>query len=148
MRYALNLGAGCCALLLLAAPVPAAGKPGRQHATGKHLHAAKGTRTGLASYYGKGLHGKKTAAGEPFDKNELVAAHPSYPLGTVVRVTNLRNGKSLDVRIADRGPTKAHQERGVIIDLSERAATSLGFRRQGKTRVKTEVLEWGGSRRE
>src|SRR5687768_3452140 len=121
MRYALL--AGCCALLLLAAPFAAADKPGRQHATGKQSHAAKGTPVGLASCYGKALHSRKTAGGQRFDKNELVAAHPSYPLGTIVRVTNLRNGKSLDVRAADRGPTKTHQQRGVIIVLSERAAT-------------------------
>ena len=100
-------------------------------------------KVGLASYYGKGLHGRKTAGGEIFDKNEMVAAHPTYPLGTRVRVTNLKNGRSEIVRIVDRGPTRENTRRGVIIDLSERAAVELGFRRQGKTRVRTEVLEWG-----
>jgi peptidoglycan lytic transglycosylase len=104
---------------------------------------ANGTRTGLASYYGKGLHGRKTASGEAFDKADMVAAHPTYPLGTRVKVTNLNNGRSEEVRINDRGPTRENQKRGVIIDLSEQAATKLGFRKKGKTRVKVEVLEWG-----
>jgi len=101
------------------------------------------TRVGLASYYGKGLQGKTTADGEKFDKNDISAAHPSYPMGTRLRVTNLRNGRAINVRVNDRGPVKEHRAKGVIIDLSERAAIELGFKRQGKTRVKTEVLEWG-----
>lgn len=109
--------------------------------------AAKGARSGLATYYGKGFHGKETANGEVFNKHELVAAHPTYPMGTQVRVTNLRNGRTVNVRIVDRGPTPKQQAQGVIIDLSEKAAVELGFRHQGKTRVKTEVVEWGGSKR-
>jgi rare lipoprotein A len=105
--------------------------------------APKNPRYGLASYYGKGLQGKETADGETFDKNAISAAHPTYPLGTVLRVTNLRNGRAVDVRINDRGPVRKHQAQGVIIDLSERAAYELGFKRQGRTRVKTEVIEWG-----
>jgi rare lipoprotein A len=109
---------------------------------------AKGTRTGMASYYGKGLHGRKAASGEAFDKADMVAAHPTYPLGTRVKVTNLNNGRSAEVRINDRGPTRENQKRGVIIDLSEHAATKLGFRNKGKTRVKVEVLEWGEKERQ
>lgn len=100
-------------------------------------------RYGLASYYGKGLQGKKTADGEVFDKNDISAAHPTYPLGTRLRVTNLRNGRAINVRINDRGPAQQHRKQGVIIDLSEQAARELGFKRDGRTRVKTEVLEWG-----
>jgi rare lipoprotein A len=100
-------------------------------------------RYGMASYYGKGLQGKKTADGETFDKNYISAAHPTYPLGTRLKITNLRNGRTVNVRVNDRGPVKKHRAQGVIIDLSERAAIELGFRRQGKTRVKTEVIEWG-----
>ena len=73
----------------------------------------------------------------------MVAAHPSYPLGTRVRVTNLKNGRAQDVRIIDRGPTQRNRNRGVIIDVSEQTAVKLGFRHQGKTGVKTDVLEWG-----
>jgi rare lipoprotein A len=102
----------------------------------------------MASYYGKGLHGRKTASGEAFDKTDMVAAHPTYPLGTRVKVTNLSNGRSEEIRINDRGPAPKMQKRGVIIDLSEQAATRLGFRRKGKTWVKVEVLEWGGKARD
>ncbi len=120
-------------------------KPKGEQSKGKQ---AKGTRTGMASYYGKGLHGRKTASGEPFDKTDMVAAHPTYPLGTRVKVTNLSNGRSEEIRINDRGPAPKMQKRGVIIDLSEQAATRLGFRKKGKTWVKVEVLEWGGKARD
>ena len=102
------------------------------------------TQIGLASFYGSAFHGKKTASGERFDNTDLVAAHPSYPLGTVARVTNLKNNKSIKVRIIDRGPTPAKRSKGVIIDLSKVAAKALGFIREGKARVRVDVLEWGG----
>ncbi len=100
-------------------------------------------RVGTASFYGQGLPGKTTAGGEKFDKNALTAAHPSYPMGTLLMVTNLRNGRAVKVRVNDRGPVKKHQRQGVIIDVSEGAARELGFKRDGKTRVRTQVLEWG-----
>ena len=101
------------------------------------------TREGLASYYGKELHGKTTASGVRFDMNAMVAAHPSYPLGTVLRVTNLANGRSIRVRILDRGPAPQPRADGVIIDVSRRAAEVLGFIQQGRARVRLEVLDWG-----
>jgi rare lipoprotein A len=101
-------------------------------------------REGLASYYGREFHGKLMASGAPFDMNALVAAHPTYPFGTLVRVTNLRNGRSVQVRILDRGPAKGPQAAGVIIDLSQAAAANLDFLRAGRTRVRVEVLRWGG----
>jgi rare lipoprotein A len=100
------------------------------------------TRTGLASYYGKEFHGKITASGKPFDMNAMVAAHPSYPFGTRLRVTNLANGRSVEVRVLDRGPASPQQKQGVILDVSRGAAERLGFVRQGRTRVRLEVLEW------
>jgi rare lipoprotein A len=106
-------------------------------------NSAKTTQVGLASYYGKGMQGKKTASGEKFDKNDLTAAHPTYPPGTRLRVTNLRNHRSVNVRVNDRGPAHEHRAKGVIIDLSEGAAAELGFRGKGKARVKTELLERG-----
>jgi rare lipoprotein A len=101
------------------------------------------TQTGLATFYSSSLHGKKTASGERYEKTEWVAAHPSYPLGTVARVTNLRNNKSVKVRIIDRGPTRAVRSKGVIIDLSNDAAKKLGFIREGRARVRVDVLAWG-----
>ena len=100
------------------------------------------TQTGLASYYGAEFHGKPTASGRPFDMNALVAAHPRFPFGTVVRVTNLANGRSVQVRVQDRGPARQPRAEGVIVDLSQRAAQRLGFTRQGRTRVRLDVLEW------
>jgi rare lipoprotein A len=101
------------------------------------------TREGLASYYGKEFHGRLTASGIPFDMNAMVAAHPSYPFGTMLRVTNLANGRSTSVRILDRGPAPRVQADGVIIDVSHRAAEVLEFIPQGRARVRLEVLAWG-----
>ena len=100
-------------------------------------------RRGLASYYGPGFEGKRTASGIIFDKTAMVAAHPTYPFGTVVRVTNLANNRTLDVRVVDRGPAKGPRAEGVLIDLSSGAASNLGFIRQGRTKVRLEVLRWG-----
>jgi rare lipoprotein A len=130
------------AALLATADAPAA-EPGARKPGAAKDNKARTTRTGLATYYGKGLHGRKTASGEVFDKTEMVAAHPSYPAGTRAVVTNLKNGLWQEVRIIDRGPAPLHQHQGVIIDVSEAVASRLEFRRKGKTRVKVEVLEWG-----
>jgi rare lipoprotein A len=92
--------------------------------------------TGIASWYGKQFHKKKTANGEVFDMNELSAAHRTLPLPSAVRVTNLNNGRSLILRVNDRGPF-AH---GRIIDISRKGAQILGFSRQGTTRVRVQVL--------
>jgi peptidoglycan lytic transglycosylase len=101
------------------------------------------TREGLASYYGQEFHGRKTASGIRFDTNAMVAAHPSYPFGTLLRVTNLVNGRSTSVRIVDRGPAPQLRADGIVIDLSRRAAGVLGFIQQGRARVRLEVLAWG-----
>src|SRR5260370_8899293 len=76
------------------------------------------TREGLASYYGRGFDGKPAASGVRFDAGAMVAAHPTYSFGTVVRVTNLKNGRSIDVRIVDPGPAPAPRREGVITHLS------------------------------
>jgi len=91
---------------------------------------------GLASWYGQDFHGLPTAQGEAFDMYAYTAAHRSLPLGTHVRVKNLKNGRVVVVRINDRGPYK----RGVIIDLSRRAAGALGMVADGRTQVRVEVV--------
>ena len=101
-------------------------------------------REGLASYYGKEFHGRTTASGTRFDMQQLVAAHPSYPFGTRLRVTNLANGRSATVRVVDRGPSADLRADGLIIDVSHKAAEVLGFIQRGRTRVRLEVLAWGG----
>jgi rare lipoprotein A len=101
------------------------------------------TREGLASYYGKEFHGRMTASGIRYDMNAMVAAHPSYPFGTVLRVTNLANGRSTSVRIVDRGPARGPRAEGIIIDMSRKAAEVLRFIQQGRARVRLDVLAWG-----
>lgn len=101
------------------------------------------TEVGLASFYGPGFQGKTTASGVPFDRRQPVAAHPRFPFGTRVRVTNLENGRHLVVTVIDRGPTRQYVRQGVIIDLSQGAAEILGFIRQGRQRVRLDVLRWG-----
>lgn len=100
-------------------------------------------REGLASYYASSLDGSMTASGGRFDNDAMVAAHPTHPFGTVVRVTNLRNGRSVTVRIVDRGPARGPRKDGVIIDVSRAAAEALGFLQRGHTRVTVEVLSLG-----
>lgn len=93
---------------------------------------------GLASYYGKEFHGRKTANGERFDMNGLTAAHRTLPFGTMVRVTNLSNDKSVTVRINDRGPFVE----GRIIDLAMGAARQIDL--DGVARVRLEIIGYPG----
>ena len=112
-------------------------------ATGARAASTKPPRSprGFATYYAKMLHGRRTASGIPFDNDDMVAAHPHYPFGTLVKVTNLRNGRAVEVRIVDRGPTRQVRASGVIIDLSRAAAQKLGFLTAGRVRVRLDVVE-------
>ncbi len=92
---------------------------------------------GEASWYGPGFNGKKTANGETFNMNKLTAAHKKLPFGTKVKVTNLQNGKSVIVRINDRGPFV----KGRIIDLSKKAAQQIDLIKAGHTPVKIIILK-------
>ena len=92
---------------------------------------------GEASYYGAGLAGNPTASGEAFDPSKLTAAHRTLPLGSRVRVTNLRNDETVTVRINDRGPFHGNR----VLDLSRRAAERIGMLARGTARVKIELLE-------
>ncbi|WP_084327674.1 septal ring lytic transglycosylase RlpA family protein [Salinarimonas rosea] len=96
------------------------------------IHAA----TVHASWYGPGFHGRRTASGERYDMDALTAAHKTLPFGTKVRVTNVANGKSIVVRITDRGPFV----RGREIDLSRGAARAVGMIASGTAQVRIEVL--------
>lgn len=122
-----------------AAAAPAAKKAALQSAAkkaDKTEKTAKFSQTGKASWYGPGFHGKKTANGERFDMNTLTAAHRTLPISSRVRVTNLANGKSVVVRINDRGPYHGNR----VMDLSKAAAQELGFIRTGTAQVKIEPL--------
>ena len=96
-----------------------------------------GPREGMASYYGREFNHRKTASGERFDMNKLTAAHRELPFGTMVKVTNLSNGKSVVVRINDRGPFK----RDRIIDLSFAAGKAIGMMSAGSVRVRIEIVK-------
>ena len=103
------------------------------------FNKSKTVYKGISSYYGSKFHGKLTANGEIFDMYGVTAAHKEFPFNTVVRVTNEKNGKSLLIRINDRGPYIA----GRILDCSFGAAKKLGFVGEGTAKVKIEILEWG-----
>ena len=95
---------------------------------------------GLASYYGTAFHGRRTANGEVFDRESISAAHPTLPLPSYARITNLRNHNSIIVRVNDRGPYHP----GRIMDVSQRVAEALEFRRSGTAKVKVEYIGRAG----
>jgi rare lipoprotein A len=92
---------------------------------------------GTASWYGEQFQGKQTASGEPYDMRDFTAAHPSLPMGSFVKVTNLRNGHAVVVRINDRGPVVD----GRIIDVSYNAAQALGFKQRGVQKVRLDLYK-------
>ena len=120
-------------LLLLALPFYLAAV---QQAEGRSPGPMLEVFTGGATFYSDSFHGKKTANGERYNKNEFTAAHRSLPLGTIVRVTNLSNGNNLLVRINDRGPGK----KKLILDVSRAAASKLNMIRRGVISVQVEVV--------
>jgi rare lipoprotein A len=126
---ALAVAAAAMALLLCA---PASGS---RHSTVEDVVSAW-TQSGRVSWYGPGFHGRRTASGETFDTNDLTMAHRSLPLGSKVRVTNLDNGRSVVLRVNDRGP----YVRGRIADLSHAAARRLDFIDDGVVRARIELL--------
>lgn len=101
---------------------------------------AQDAEYGLASYYADKFAGKSTASGELYDPAKMTAAHKTHPFGTILRVTRLDNGKSVEVRVNDRGPYVA----GRVVDVSRAAAEQLGMIRDGMTRVKVEVVRLPG----
>jgi rare lipoprotein A len=103
----------------------------RAHATRHHWY-----QFGVASWYGRLFQGKTTASGQPYDENAMTCAHRSLPLGSLLRVTNLRNHRSVVVRVNDRGPVPEDR----VIDLSYAAAETLGFSERGLAPVKVELL--------
>lgn len=98
---------------------------------------ARPYQVGTASWYGDYFQGKPTASGEPYNMRDFTAAHPTLPLGTLVKVTNLRNGKVVVVRINDRGPVVD----GRIIDVSYNAARALGFKERGLQKVRLDLYQ-------
>ncbi|BCF92000.1 MULTISPECIES: septal ring lytic transglycosylase RlpA family protein [Paraburkholderia] len=107
------------------------------HAASTKGHTSRFRQLGLASWYGRGFHGRRTANGEHYDMYAMTAAHRTLPLGSYVRVTSLASSKSVVVRINDRGP----YARGRVIDLSYLAASALGMHRAGVAKVAIERVE-------
>ncbi|WP_324028837.1 septal ring lytic transglycosylase RlpA family protein [Aeromonas caviae] len=122
-----GLLASLCLLLAACSSQPDAGSAGNWRGY---------SETGLASYYADRYHNKRTASGEPYQRHANTAAHMELPFGAMVRVTNLANGKSVVVRINDRG----NFPRGRIIDLSKAAFSAIGNPRSGLINVRIEVL--------
>jgi len=127
-----------------AAPAPAAATPAPAPAPptaapappATPATAPAGSETGLAAVYNHRLNGHKTASGERYDANRLTAAHKTLPFGTIVKVTNVKNQKTVTVRINDRGPTQA----GRILDISTAAAQKLGIKPTAMAEVSAEVV--------
>jgi rare lipoprotein A len=119
-----------------ASPVPKRHQPKTKVTSKASSSAHHAYQVGNASWYGKSFHGRATASGEDFDMFELTAAHRQLPLGSLVKVTNLHNGKSIIVRVNDRGPYIKNR----ILDLSYGAARMLDFRR-GIERVRLDLVE-------
>ena len=131
------IASGCAAArgpagLAAIEPVPS----GSRATDARHPRGASEAQTGVASYYGREHHGRRTASGERFDMSAMTAAHPTLPFGTRVRVTNLANDRSVIVRINDRGPFK----RGRILDVSRGAAAELRMIGPGTAKVLVEVV--------
>lgn len=96
-----------------------------------HMLPLSAQQRGIATFYGKKHHGAKTASGVRLDNNAMVCAHKTYPFGTILQVKDLKTGKTVEVKVVDRGPFV----RGLIIDLSYRAAQELGIISKGKAQV-------------
>lgn len=107
-----------------------------QSVSAKHVNT-KYIAIGQASWYGSSLHGRKTASGVVFNKNLYTAAHRSLPFGSIIKVTNLHNGKHTLLIVNDRGPFSKNR----ILDVSEKAASYLGFKNNGVNKIKMEYLQ-------
>ncbi len=104
---------------------------------GEIIESARDITTGVVSWYGEKFHGRKTASGEVYDKHELTAAHKTLPFGTKVKVTNVRNGKSVVVEINDRGPYAKSR----VLDLSQAAFSEIGHTNTGVMQVEYEIVD-------
>jgi rare lipoprotein A len=136
-----SLGAGAASGPNSSEAAKVANKPTIQTVSRRSTKQVKNSlrpyEVGTASWYGEFFQGKETASGEPFDMQALTAAHPTLPLGSFVRVTNLRNGRAVVVRVNDRGPVVE----GRIIDVSYNTAHVLGFDGRGVQKVRLDLVK-------
>ena len=126
--------AGAMPAMAQTTPAPAAPAPAPR--TGSLSGAVGETQTGLAAYYSHRLNGRRTASGERFNNGAMTTAHQTLPFGTKVKLTNVKNGRSVVLRVTDRGPTQPNR----IVDVSRAAAQRLGILRTGLAEVKLEVV--------
>jgi rare lipoprotein A len=134
-RRSLSIAGALVAMVVGVAGAQAASPADHLGSTAKRAHH-HWYEFGVASWYGRFFQGKTTASGEPYNENAMTCAQRTLPLGSLVRVTNLRNDKSVVVRVNDRGPVPDNR----IIDLSRAAAETLGFSQRGIAPVKVELL--------
>jgi len=134
MSFRARVPRSCLAALLAAIVVLAADGPSTAS------DASPSIQFGLASWYGPGFHGEETASGEIFDQREMVAAHRTLPFGTIIRITNLENGRRVTLRVVDRGPYGRNFRNGTIVDVSRGAARRLDFIKGGLVRVRLDVM--------
>lgn len=132
--------------VVLAAAACGPRRPASSPAPGSAPRAVLDEQNGYATYVARSFHGRKSASGETFDERRLVAAHRTLPFGSLVRVTNVQNGRSVTVRIVDRGPYGRNYREGTIIDLSRAAARRLRMLDAGQIRARVEVLRLGVAR--
>lgn len=138
----LRVAAFGAAAIVIAAPVCIAPSPAHAAdvpASEAASFAPGWHQQGRISYYGRRFDSRPTASGERFDPDAMTMAHPTLPLGSIVRVKNLRNGRSVELRVNDRGP----YEKGRIADVSRAAARKLGMLKHGVARARIELLEVG-----
>lgn len=135
-RLAVLIIVGTCILSCTSSPRYRSGDSGSD---GGSLYSSEFYQKGIASYYGKDFHGRRTANGEIYDMNGISAAHRTLPFSTQVEVKNLENGRKVTVRVNDRGPFV----RGRIIDLSVGAAKALDMYDAGTAMVELRVRRWG-----
>ena len=137
----------CTAPLAVAFATPAlagaAQERARKRSRRKRSRKPLARQVGNATFYSREFHGERTASGAIYNERALTAAHPSWPFGTVVRVTELDSGRTVSVTITDRGPADRSRRKGTIIDLSREAARRLKILEEGRARVRLEVLRWG-----
>ncbi len=135
-----QLAAGIATVLAATAcsrhPVSASNPAGATSAS----RAAATAQDGYATFMAAAFHGRRTASGETFDERRLVAAHRTLPFGSIVRVTNMENGRSVTVRIVDRGPYGRNYREGAIVDLSRAAARRRRMLDDGQVRARVDVL--------
>src|SRR5262245_56492600 len=145
MQYAVRISTGLT-MIVIGGAAALAGSSAHPPKKGSAQVRVLETQIGDATFYSSRFEGRKTASGRIFDGSQAIAAHRTYRFGTLVRVTNLHNKRSVKVVIVDRGPYGKNGREGAIIDLSPAAARKIDIIKRGQAKVKLEVLAWGNGK--